>query len=128
VDGELIVCDDNGLSVFDRLWDRQHDQLATLCAFDVLELSGTDVRFWPIEERKATLKMLLRVSHPGIVFSRYFDLEGSILYHHACRLGYEGIVSKRLGSRYRGGRSGDWVKVVNPTAPAVKREAREEWR
>jgi ATP-dependent DNA ligase len=41
--------------------------------------------------------------------------------------GLEGIVSKRLGSRYRSGRSPDWRKFKNPAAPAVKREAEEEW-
>jgi hypothetical protein len=38
-----------------------------------------------------------------------------------------GIVSKRLGSPYRSGRSPLWVKVKNPSAPAVKREAEEDW-
>jgi len=47
---------------------------------------------------------------------------------HACALGCEGIVSKRLGSPYRGGRSPHWLKVKNPAAPAAKREAEEEWR
>jgi hypothetical protein len=42
-------------------------------------------------------------------------------------MGLEGIVSKRLGSRYRSGRSKDWLKFKNPAAPAVKREAEEEW-
>jgi hypothetical protein len=39
----------------------------------------------------------------------------------------EGIVSKRLGSRYRSGRSPDWLKFKNPAARAVKREAEEDW-
>jgi ATP-dependent DNA ligase len=43
-------------------------------------------------------------------------------------MGLEGIVSKRLGSRYRSGRTADWLKFENPDAPAVKREAEEEWR
>src|SRR4051812_46840343 len=47
---------------------------------------------------------------------------------HACKMGLEGIVSKRLGSRYRSGRSPDWLKFKNPEAPAVKREAEEDWR
>ena len=38
-----------------------------------------------------------------------------------------GMVSKRLGSRYRSGRTKDWVKTKNPTAPAVRREAEEDW-
>jgi hypothetical protein len=47
----------------------------------------------------------------------------------ACALGCEGIVSKRLGSRYRPGptKCPDWVKVKNPAAPAVRREAEEDW-
>jgi ATP-dependent DNA ligase len=45
----------------------------------------------------------------------------------ACRIGLEGIVSKRLGSPYRSGRSPDWLKMKNPEAPAVKREAEEVW-
>ena len=53
---------------------------------------------------------------------------GLTVFQHACQLGCEGIVSKRLGSRYRSGRSPDWLKFKNPDAPAVKREAEEDWR
>jgi ATP-dependent DNA ligase len=42
-------------------------------------------------------------------------------------MGLEGIVSKRLGSRYRSGRTSDWLKFKNPAAPAVRREAEEDW-
>jgi len=49
------------------------------------------------------------------------------VFRHACKMGLEGIVSKRLGSRYRSGRSPDWLKSKNPQAPAVKREAEEDW-
>jgi ATP-dependent DNA ligase len=47
--------------------------------------------------------------------------------YEACKLGCEGIVSKRLGSIYRGSRSPLWLKIKNPNAPAVKREAEEDW-
>jgi ATP-dependent DNA ligase len=53
--------------------------------------------------------------------------DGDIVYQQACKLGCEGIVSKRLGSTYRSGRVRDWIKVKNPAAPAVKREAEEDW-
>jgi ATP-dependent DNA ligase len=43
------------------------------------------------------------------------------------KLGCEGIVSERLGSAYRSGRSKQWLKVKNPAAPAVRREAEEDW-
>jgi ATP-dependent DNA ligase len=46
---------------------------------------------------------------------------------HACALGCEGIVSKRLGSHYRSGRADCWIKVKNPEAPAVRRETEEDW-
>jgi bifunctional non-homologous end joining protein LigD len=51
IDGEAIVVDQNGLSVFDLLRYRQHDHAATLCAFDLLELDGADLRSSPVEER-----------------------------------------------------------------------------
>jgi len=51
---------------------------------------------------------------------------GGFVFKNACALGCEGIVSKRLGSPYRAGRSPHWLKVKNPAAPAVTREA-EEW-
>jgi ATP-dependent DNA ligase len=63
------------------------------------------------------------------IFKRHFW--GELLRHqhfqHACKMGLEGIVSKRLGSRYRSGRSSDWLKFKNSDAPAVKREAEEDW-
>jgi hypothetical protein len=52
---------------------------------------------------------------------------GLTVFQHACKIGLEGIVSKRLGSRYRSGRSPDWLKFKNPHAPAVRREAEEDW-
>jgi bifunctional non-homologous end joining protein LigD len=49
------------------------------------------------------------------------------VFAHACKLGLEGIVSKRGDSSYRSGRSPRWIKSKNPNAPAVKREAEENW-
>ena len=53
IDGEAIVCDD-GLAVFDLIRGYRHDAAAVLCAFDLLELDGKDLRRAPIEERKGT--------------------------------------------------------------------------
>jgi bifunctional non-homologous end joining protein LigD len=50
-----------------------------------------------------------------------------MIYEHACRFGCDGIVSKRLGSPYRSGRTDHWLEIKNPAAPAVKREAEEDW-
>jgi bifunctional non-homologous end joining protein LigD len=96
------------------------------CAFDLLEL-GRDLRPEPIERRKTLLAQLLRGSQLSIVLNEHFEEDGAIVYREACKLGCEGIVSKRLGSSYRCGRSPHWIKVKNPAAPAVKREAEEDW-
>ena len=106
---------------------RQSSAAAVLCAFDLLELDGEDLRREPIETRKSTLKSLLRGKHAGIAFNAHFIADGAIVYRQACALGCEGIVSKRLGSSYRSGRADCWVKVKNPAAPAVRREAEEDW-
>ena len=73
------------------------------------------------------LAKLLRGSHLSIVLNEHFEEDGAAVYRAACELGCEGIVSKRLGSIYRRGRSPFWVKVKNPNAPAVKCEAEEDW-
>jgi bifunctional non-homologous end joining protein LigD len=101
IDGEAIVVDGRGLSVFDLLRYRRHDHVAVLCAFDLIELDGEDLRAEPIEVRKRTLMSLLRRVQPDITFNRHFDDDGTTVFMHACVLGCEGIVSKRLGSRWR---------------------------
>jgi ATP-dependent DNA ligase len=64
----------------------------------------------------------------GIRFNEHMEFEdGETVYRHACRLGLEGIVSKRKDSIYRSGRSSDWLKMKNPACEAVKREAEEDW-
>jgi bifunctional non-homologous end joining protein LigD len=93
---------------------------AVLCAFDLIELDGKDLRKQPIEERKHAFANLLYRKRNGIVFQ--CSLRWGI-YKQACALGCEGAVSKRRGSPYRSGRTDHWLKVENPKAPAVKREA-----
>jgi ATP-dependent DNA ligase len=70
---------------------------------------------------------LLRAPRAGITLNEHFIGGGEIVYRQACKLGCEGIVSKRIGSLYRSGRSKQWVKVKNSAAPAVRREAEEDW-
>jgi len=127
IDGEAVVCDEDGLAVFDLV--RRYDTVinAEHCAFDLLELDGRDLRREPLEKRKELLAELLSGSRHSLFFNECFQEDGAIVYREACRLGCEGIVSKRLGSLYRSGRSPHWVKVKNPKAPAVKREAEEDW-
>src|SRR5215467_9293073 len=129
IDGEAIVCDENGLAVFDLIRGHGSKTSAVLCAFDLLELDGRDLRRRPIEDRKGLLAKLLHDhdSDLSIVLNKHYEEDGTIVFREACRLGCEGIVSRRLGSIYRRGRSPLWLKVKNPDAPAVKREAEEDW-
>jgi bifunctional non-homologous end joining protein LigD len=127
IDGEAVACDKSGLAVFERLRRKPTGEHVFLYAFDLLELDGTDLRREPIETRKATLAKLLRNAQIGLQLNEHIAEPGDVVFRHACKLGLEGIVSKRLGSRYRSGRSPDWLKMKNPAAPAVKREAEEDW-
>jgi transposase-like protein len=78
--------------------------------------------------RKATLASILRKARHGVRLNEHLEHpDGAAVFQHSCEMGLEGIVSKRLGSRYRSGRSTDWLKFKNPDAPAMKREAEEEW-
>jgi bifunctional non-homologous end joining protein LigD len=126
IDGEAVACDANGVAVFQRLRRKPSGRHVFLFAFDLLELDGEDLRREPFETRKATLASLLR-GLPGLRINEHLPYPGDMVFRHACKMGLEGIVSKRLGSRYVSGRSRDWLKFKNPDAPAVKREAEEEW-
>jgi len=59
--------------------------------------------------------------------NEHIEGDGPTIFAHACQMGLEGIVSKRKDSMYRSGRSPDWLKMKNLAAPAVKREAEEDW-
>jgi ATP-dependent DNA ligase len=117
IDGEAIVSDEAGLAVFELLRSFRHDHAAVLCAFDLLELDGEDLRRLPVEVRKAGLAGLLRKPSPGIALNQHYVGHGDIVCQQACKLGCEGIVSKRIGSLYCSGRSENWLKLKNPAAP-----------
>jgi len=127
IDGEAVACDDNGVTSFNRVRYRRHDESIFLYAFDLIELNGDDLRRDPLEVRKATLKSVLARAGPGLRLNEHIEADGPAVFAHACRMGLEGIVSKRKDSPYRSGRSPDWLKMKNADAPAVKREAEDDW-
>src|SRR5215469_16368969 len=128
IDGEAVACDGDGMPVFDRLRYRRQDARVFLFAFDLLELNGQDLRRAPLEARKRQLATLLRNARFGLQLNEHLKHEdGAVVFRYACKMGLEGIVSKRLGSSYRSGRSRHWIKSKNPAAPSVKREAEEDW-
>jgi len=123
-----VACGDDGIAVFERIRYMRYDHTVLLYAFDLIELNGHDLRREPLETRKATLASLLARAGDGVRLNEHLDhADGVHVFEHACRMGLEGIVSKRKGSRYRSGRSLDWLKAKNPNAPAVTRLAEEDW-
>lgn len=125
LDGEGVACGPNGIADFDRLRaavGRKGSREAFLYAFDLLELDGQDLRREPWEARRETLARLLRTPGNGIRLSEHLDgANGDQVFRHACKLGLEGIVAKRWDRPYKSGRSADWIKVKNPSAPAATR-------
>jgi ATP-dependent DNA ligase len=127
IDGEAVACDDNGVASFDLIRHHRHNDRAFLYAFDLIELNGDDLRRDPLEVRKATLRSMLGKAGLGLRFNEHLEGDGPTIFAHACKMGLEGIVSKRKDSMYRSGCSPDWLKRKNPYAPAVRREAEEDW-
>jgi len=117
LDGEAVCCDNEGMPNFERIRYRRHDASVFLYAFDLIELNGDDLRCEPLEVRKATLASVLTKTGPGLRLNDHLEHDdGEVVFRHACKLGLEGIVSKRKGSPYRSGRSPDWLKMKSPEA------------
>jgi bifunctional non-homologous end joining protein LigD len=128
IDGEVVIVDEEGRAVFDRLQNGPRTKPeAILFAFDLLELNGQDLKREPLLTRKTTLLSLLKGAPAGIVFNEHLEGDGVMIFRHACRLGCEGIVSKRSDSPYRPGRSRDWIKTKAPAAIEAQKVRSENW-
>jgi bifunctional non-homologous end joining protein LigD len=121
IDGEGVVCREDGLAVFDRLHSKANDESCFLYAFDLIELDGADMRSLPLEDRKRKLRSLVGSRRSKIVYNDHMGGDGLAIFEHACKLGCEGIVSKRRDMAYRSGRSKSWLKIKNPKSPAMLR-------
>jgi bifunctional non-homologous end joining protein LigD len=77
---------------------------------------------------KTQLEQLLGKDRRGLLISQPIDAPADVAFQHICRLGLEGIVSKKRGSRNESGRSSLWLKTINPNAPALQRLEQENWR
>jgi bifunctional non-homologous end joining protein LigD len=104
---------------FDRIRYRCHDDRVFLYAFDLIELDGDDLRREPFETRKATLASVLAKAAPSLRLNEHIEADdGPTVLEHACKMGLEGIVSKRKTSPYRSGRSLDTIGSRARTRPA----------
>jgi bifunctional non-homologous end joining protein LigD len=121
IDAEVACLDSKGVAQFDLLHNRSNDAAALALGFDLLALNGNDLRKRPLMERKAALSKLLIRSKGGIQYVEHADGHGERMFAAVCRLGLEGIVSKRSSAAYRSGPTRTWIKVKNPKAPAATR-------
>src|ERR1700731_2811706 len=115
IDGEIVALDEKGRSSFQLLQGfDMGDQRPPIVfyAFDLLRLNGKDLQGLPIEERKSKLEELLK-KPPGVIrYSVSFTKDIPELLERAGKLGLEGLIGKRAGSRYEAGkRTGAWIKV-----------------
>ena len=113
---------DDGVADFAKLHARGHEASVTAYAFDVMMIDDDDVRKEPWSKRNKMLFKLVKRSGGGLLYSEpIISADGPTIYQHACNLGLEGIVSKRIDSPYRSGRVKTWVKTKNPKSAAALR-------
>lgn len=113
LDGEVVVLNENGTANFGALqnWRGEADGALRYYVFDLLWYDGYDLRDLPLADRKAILAALVPGSSP-ILLSKDFETSGIDFFEAAKRAGLEGIIAKRLDSRYQtGNRTPDWLKI-----------------
>ncbi|HVX93776.1 MAG TPA: DNA ligase D [Polyangia bacterium] len=111
LDGEVAVVLPSGVTSFQALQQRTARTALVYFVFDLLHLDGEDLAPLPLEERKRRLHALVDDRGGVIRYSEHVVGGGAAFHHEACRLGLEGIVSKRRDAVHRAGRNLDWRKI-----------------
>ncbi len=117
MDGEVVALDRHGAPDFSALQvalSESDSKNLIYYAFDLLFVEGEDLRALPLVERKARLQDVLtglKTKHPGIRYVDHFETGGDAVLQSACRMHFEGIISKELAAPYRSGRVGSWTKA-----------------
>ncbi|QSX77570.1 DNA ligase D [Agrilutibacter solisilvae] len=114
LDGELIAVDEQGRSDFNALQHAlKQGETSQLryAVFDLMRLDDIDLTGVPLEVRKALLESLVAGADARLFYSGHVTGTGPAVFAEASARGMEGIISKRLGSPYRHGRSTDWLKI-----------------
>ena len=112
IDGEVVVLGPDGISDFQALHNLSEQADVFYYAFDLLYLTGFDLRGAPLVERKRLLQSLLSAADQRAMrFSQHTIGKGNAVYKNACQLGLEGIISKRADSIYASARTKMWRKV-----------------
>ncbi len=114
IDGEAVVLDERGVSRFARLQQAIKNGSSAsilLMAFDLLRLDDRDLRALTLLQRKRRLKALLKNAPGQLHYCDHQRGDGKTMRSEACRLGLEGIVSKRGDLPYVSGRGHAWIKT-----------------
>jgi bifunctional non-homologous end joining protein LigD len=116
LDGEVVVLAEDGQSSFAKLqaaFDEGAAHPLTYFVFDLMHLNGHDLRQQPLTARKEILAQMLDnlPEHETVRYGQHIQTEGAPIFKEACRLGAEGIVSKRSDSAYTSGRTKSWLKI-----------------
>ncbi|OEH47838.1 hypothetical protein lpari_01216 [Legionella parisiensis] len=114
LDGEVVLLDKHGKSDFQLLQNTiklNPNAPYVYYLFDILYYEQFDLRTLPLLKRKAILKNVLEGQNKMLRFSDHIIGEGSFLFHRACELGLEGIISKQIDSPYISGRTKRWLKI-----------------
>jgi len=116
IDGELVVLRKDGRTSFEAMQQAVAGGTSraglVYFAFDLLRLEGERIDRLPLEQRKARLLALLGQTRAGrIRYTEHFEGRGADVFESACRLGLEGIVSKRRDLPYQPGRRDSWRKT-----------------
>jgi bifunctional non-homologous end joining protein LigD len=127
IDGEAVVLGPDGLSLFDELRRREAADTAILCAFDLIEMRARICAIAHSSTVRPRWRGCCANTEAGIRFNEHIAEDGPVVFAHACRLGAEGIVSKKVDGTYRSGPCRVWIKVRNPASIAVQRERSEMW-
>ncbi len=114
LDGEMTIIDANGKTNFQALQNYMKNpkgQNLTYIVFDLLALDGEDLRGQPLKERKSLLENLMKDCPDNLYYSRHVKGNGKESFDVACEAGMEGIIGKKIDSKYSGTRNGDWIKL-----------------
>ena len=115
LDGEVVVLTADGGTSFADLqaaFQEHAPNPLTYFAFDLLHFDGHNLRNLSLLERKKLLGEILQESASETLrYSEHFEQPGSTVFGNACRLGAEGIISKRGDAPYTSGRSANWIKI-----------------
>jgi bifunctional non-homologous end joining protein LigD len=121
IDAEAVIVGKDGITDFETLHDRKRNHEAVAYAFDLMMLDGKDLLPLPWLDRRRRLTRLLGRQALGLRYNHEVIGRGPEVYEAACRMGLEGIVSKRVDAPYVSGKVKTWLKVKNPDAPGNTR-------